>query len=223
MEHLKRRFTQGIIDIQKLRQRHGSADNQVLESEFRNETDLYKKDVLEAYIMLRRPTASMEERIGYLRKIGAASWTGGSATAKFTCKYISEFLWILREPDEPPRLKIALIKTVIEITWLNDDVKEQFLHMNILDILYDIIDTEAASDTEVQRWAVYALLCLATGNYGLQIRMLQFPTLPRQLRRLSKEIWVNWSNNEALKLCELLDLPEETGDESSDESAADLW
>lgn len=72
MEHVRSCFTHTSIDA-----RHESQDEQDIQEAFKTETDLYKKDVLGAFIKLSHPGLSVDERVCYLKKLGNVAWSGG--------------------------------------------------------------------------------------------------------------------------------------------------
>lgn len=142
--------------------------------------------------------------------------------SKFAWKYISQFLWILREPDEHSRLKIAAIKAIIEVSWLNTDVKDSIRRSNILGTIYEMLVSSSPETADQKRWAVYGLLCLATDNNMVQVEILQFADLVRTLKEVSELSWDGWKNNEALKLIELLDVKVQEGGDSNDDTTVEF-
>ena len=135
--------------------------------------------------------------------------------SKFAWNYISQFLWILREPDEQQRLKIAVIKAIIEVSWLNTDVKDSIRSSNIVGALYQMLESSSPETEDQKRWAVYALLCLATDDCMVQEEILQFADLALTLKEVSELSWDGWKNNEALKLTELLDMEVQEDEDSN--------
>ena len=142
--------------------------------------------------------------------------------SKFAWKYISQFLWILREPDEQSRLKIAVIKAIIEVSWLNTDVKDSIRSSNIVGVLYQMLESGNPEMDDQKRWAVYALLCLATDDCMVQVEILKFADLARTLKEVSELSWDGWKNNEALKLNELLNVKVQEHEDSNDDTTLEF-
>lgn len=200
-----------------------NSEDDAVEDELRRENDFYKRDVLKASSKLKGTNLSVDEKIKFLRQIGSRSWTGGSGISKYASKYLLEHFGILEGTVQPPQLKIALLQCIVEISWLNEDIKTNFVEKNLLEYMSKILD-EDGDDINVKRWVVYTLLCFATGSYTMQTAILKLDNLGPKLRRLSHEIWPEWTYNEALKLIELLGIPDD--DDSSnndDDTTADFW
>ena len=73
MEHLTSCFPHTRIDA-----RQEGQDEQDIQEAFKKETDLYKKDVLGAFLKLNNPGLSVDERVYCLKKLGHAAWSGGT-------------------------------------------------------------------------------------------------------------------------------------------------
>ena len=216
MESFRKRFTHVTSTA--------NHEDEEIDLELKRENDLYKCDILEASIKLKRSNITIEDKIRHVRKMGIISWTGGAGISKYASKYIFEYIEILRETKESPKLRIALLKSIIEISWLNEEIKESMLEKNALAIIASILDENENDCTDLQYWAVYTLLCLGSGSYTVQKQLLQLGNLGKQLRKLSQERWPSWTYNEALKLIELLGLPEEEDSSNNDDDTiVDFW
>ena len=187
------------------------------DAELIRETDLYKRDIREANLKLKRQNLSVEEKASHIRKFGIMSWTGGPAISKFACKYLLEHLVLLGEPSQPNKLRIALLNSIVEISWLNDEIKVKLVQNNILIILLDILQEVEDGVLDVQRFAVYTLLCLATGSYAVQIALMQLTELEPRLWRMTLRSWPTWKSNPAVKLIQLLNIKEEDADSPDDD------
>ena len=201
MESFSKRLTQ----IASYRNVGGEAADDKL----KRETDLYKRDIIDANTNLQKPNISLEEKIHHIRKLGLMSWTGGQGISKFTGKILLEHIGPLGQPEQPDTLSIAILKSIVEVSWLNDEIKETFAENNVLKVVYDILHENRGKGTELHRWAVYTLLCLATGNYKVQSELLKFKHLEYKLRKLAQESWPNWKRNAAVQLTQMLNLMEE--------------
>ena len=184
--------------------------DEVAECELKQETDLYKRDILEANMKLKKPNSTVEEKIREIRKIGVMSWTGGPSAAKFAKTYLVGYLEWLGDPEQPDNLRIALLKSIVEISWLNDEIKATLSEKNILKTISNILDENTDTYEEIQRWAAYTLLCLATGSHIVQRELLKIDDLEPKLRKLSLDSWYYWKINAAGLLTQLLDLKEVT-------------
>eukprot|EP00794_Sanderia_malayensis_P003152 gene3152-3621_t len=195
MEYLRRRFTT-----------RPSQDVNGFDTAMLNETDLYKKGIYIAWMSSKRLGISLDEKVKMIRKIGNLAWTGGTAASKFASGYLPSIVELLREPTMPTRLVITLINAVVSICWTHNDVIDKHRDMNVLQTLYDILESSGCREesSDLQRWVVYAMLCLVSDNSANQRELVKFPKLPHTLRALSKEIWRGWQYNEALKLSEIL-------------------
>ena len=182
--------------------------DEVLECELKQETDLYRRDILEANMKLKRPNSTVDEKIREIRKLGVMSWTGGPSASKFAKKYFVDYLEWLGDPEQSDNLRIALLKSIVEISWLNDDVKSALSEKNILKTISHILDENKDTCEEIQRWAAYTLLCLATGSHIVQRELLKIDDLEPKLRKLSLDSWYYWKINAAGLLTQLLDLKE---------------
>ena len=73
MEHLRSCFPLTRIDA-----RQESQGEQDIQAAFKTETDLYKKDVLGAFLKLNNPGLSVDERVCCLKQLGHSAWSGGT-------------------------------------------------------------------------------------------------------------------------------------------------
>ena len=218
MESFRKRLTQVASFITS------GIETDEVDAELKRETDLYKRDIREADIKLKRPNLSVEEKIGHIRTFGIMSWTGGPAISKFACKYLLQHLVLLGEPRQPLKLRIALLNSIVEISWLNDEIKERLVGNNVLKTVFDILEEDRDGVLELQRWAVYTLLCLATGSYVVQSAMLQLTRFEPKIWKMTIKSWPTWKSNPATKLIQLLNIKEEDTDSSDDEDkVAAFW
>ena len=174
------------------------------EDQANREPNAYKRDISTAYAKFKRHGVSIDEKIKLLKKLGGLAWTGGLSASKLASKYLGDILLILDEPNAPAKLSTAVIKALVEITWHNDEIKEGLRSTHVLQKLYNILVMRDPELKELQQWAVYAMLCLATDHHHNQIELLRIEDLPHSLHEMSEQSWTGWTNNEASKLFELL-------------------
>ena len=146
-------------------------------------------------------TLTAEEKVDSIRRIGIASWIGGPAALN---KAGAQLFRLIRLFDkEHIDIRIEIIKCVSEICWFNKYYQELIRTEGFLETILDTLKIENSLYLKLQKWIIYALICLLSENaenHKFILEQCSYQTL----LRFKSESWYFWSRNEANVLIGIL-------------------
>ncbi|XP_061466936.1 armadillo-like helical domain-containing protein 2 [Rhineura floridana] len=162
-------------------------------------------------IDLRNSDLPLEERATAALYIGLLTYTGGVSAAVLASEYIQDMIDILLMPDTSEKVRIAVLKGLCGICYLNvlnqNEAKESHLTEILLAYLDEEADPEADPDLIIMKFWVCHLMTVVCCNNIPYIKLFNEvggQMLQKRLETTSVMEWFGWPENYAQVMLMLL-------------------
>ncbi|XP_048364483.1 armadillo-like helical domain-containing protein 2 [Sphaerodactylus townsendi] len=159
--------------------------------------------------IMRNTELLLEERAKAASYIGLLAYTGGVSTSVSASEYIEDMIDILVMPDTSRKARIAVVKGLCGICYINYRNQNEAKELHLTDTLLAILDEDEDEDEEitsddhdiiiVKFWVCYLMTVVCCNNIPY-LKLFQNSggqMLENRLESLCRMEWFGWPTNYA--------------------------